>query len=1043
MDLPPSTSAPPDSAALLDSLPDAVYLIDPETSRILWGNREASASLGLSREALLEHTVLTLQKDLTGLPQWRDIARSIRENGRLTFVGRHRHADGGEIEVEVNTTPAVERGREVFVSVARDIRRRLPAGTDPHRRDEQLWFALNEAGDGLWDWNIASGEVFCSPQLKRMMGYGPDEMTPTIEAWHRNVHPDDAALDRARVEEHLSGRRARYESEYRLRDRNGDYRWIRDRGRVCERAADGTPTRMVGMVQDITEARQAAEALRTRERYQRALLDSFPFMVWLKDRESRILAANTAYAQVAGAATTDELVGKTDLDYWEPALAEHYRADDRAVLSSGMPRAVEEEITEPGRRFWIETYKAPVELDGEVIGTVGFARDISERRQTEQRIRAVMETLPVGLIAAEADTRRFLFANATFCAMVGYTEAELATLNPADMHPPKDLVRVLAAFDATTRATPTTTANLEVRRKDGSIFVAEVRSIHVEINGRRAITAVFTDVTDRKRAEAELVESKNLLQTIVDTVPIRVFWKDRNYRYLGCNPLFAGDAGYRTPAEIIGRDDYQLVWAADAALYRADDEMVVESGISKIGFEETQTSPTGRTLDLRTSKVPLRNADGEIVGVLGIYNDVTEEKAAALELERHRHHLEEVVRERTEALSIAKEAAEAANRAKSTFLANMSHELRTPMNAIMGMTSLAMNRASDPLQREQLRKIDAASHHLLAVINDVLDLSKIEAERLTIERTRFDLDAMLDGVANLVRPKAATQGLAFSIDLDARLSRQSLVGDPLRIGQVLLNLCANAVKFTEHGSVTLRTRLIEDQGEERRVGFEVIDTGVGIPATDLGRLFSAFEQADNSMTRKYGGTGLGLAISKRLVQMMGGEIGVDSAPGQGSRFWFRLPLGKAGAATATDPAGAASDSLAALRRDHAGARVLLAEDEPINREVAQSLLEHAGLSVVAVTDGAQAVECARTARFDLILLDMQMPALNGVDAARRIRDDPANRDTPILAMTANAFEEDRRICLDAGMDDHLGKPVAPQTLYRTLLHWLTAKHGRA
>jgi signal transduction histidine kinase/ActR/RegA family two-component response regulator len=428
---------------------------------------------------------------------------------------------------------------------------------------------------------------------------------------------------------------------------------------------------------------------------------------------------------------------------------------------------------------------------------------------------------------------------------------------------------------------------------------------------------------------------------------------------------------------------------------------------------------------------------------------MTQERAE-LALAHHRDHLEDLVASRTHELEIAKDAAEAANRAKSTFLANMSHELRTPMNAIMGMTAIALRSTDNPKLRDQLGKVDQASHHLLAIINDILDLSKIEADRMTLEQVEFRLSDVLDNLTTLTRTRALEKGLLLRIDLPADLQNSIFTGDPTRLGQVLLNLVGNAIKFTPQGSVEVRIEVGETLPPDPvLLRFFVTDSGIGIAGEDQKRLFTSFEQADNSTTRKYGGTGLGLAISKRLVSMMGGEIGVNSQPGQGSTFWFSVRLNRktikpqAAIQVTTQAAPSQSNESAEVRlqRAHANARILLAEDEPINREILLCILQDIGLQADIAEDGLQALEQARATRYDLILMDIQMPGMNGIEVTHAIRADSVNRDTPIIAITANAFDEDRESCLAAGMHDHLGKPVDPEQLYEALLRWL-APPGR-
>jgi signal transduction histidine kinase/ActR/RegA family two-component response regulator len=422
--------------------------------------------------------------------------------------------------------------------------------------------------------------------------------------------------------------------------------------------------------------------------------------------------------------------------------------------------------------------------------------------------------------------------------------------------------------------------------------------------------------------------------------------------------------------------------------------------------------------------------------ILMVTRDVSDRKRAEIELDQHRHRLEELVAARTRELAAARDAAQAANVAKSAFLANMSHEIRTPLNAIVGYAHMLELSALSDLQRLQVDRVKAAGDHLLMIVNDVLDLSKIEAGELHLERIDFEPAPLLEGVRSLIADQASAKGLAVSLELDQVPAW--LRGDPTRLRQAILNLAANAVKFTARGSVALRAHPLRAEAQRVFMRFEVRDTGIGIGADQLGHLFESFQQLDASTTRLHGGTGLGLAITRRLARMMGGDAGVESAVGVGSIFWITAWCERG----SSEAAGAALKHLAEgraveqVRRQHAGKRVLVAEDNPVNQALICALLQHAGLVVAVANDGQQATQLAQ-APVDLILMDMQMPVMDGLSATLAIRQIANRRATPILAMTANAFDEDRRRCMEVGMNDFITKPFDPDHLYRTLSRWLS------
>ena len=407
--------------------------------------------------------------------------------------------------------------------------------------------------------------------------------------------------------------------------------------------------------------------------------------------------------------------------------------------------------------------------------------------------------------------------------------------------------------------------------------------------------------------------------------------------------------------------------------------------------------------------------------------------------QRNSQEMEGIVAERTAQLSLARDAAEEASRAKSVFLANMSHEIRTPMNAIIGLTHLLQRADPTPQQRERLGKINGAAEHLLAVINDILDISKIESGKLVLEREPFRMADVVRNISTLIFEKVRAKGLNLRVRV-AELP-PVLVGDRTRIAQILLNYLGNAVKFSSQGDIVLTASIVERRDSELLVRFAVQDCGIGIRPEAMDRLFSAFEQADGSTTRRFGGTGLGLAINKHLARLMGGEVGAESVEGQGSTFWVTVRLGTVSGVDSPPPAASEQSPEHSLRNQYRHCHLLLAEDDPVNQEVMRELLVgDLGLSVDLAGDGAQAAALAEQNAYDLILMDMQMPVCDGLEATRRIRALVNHATTPIIALTANAFSEDRSRCLAAGMDDFLAKPVNPSLLYAKLLDFL-ARQG--
>ena len=786
----------------------------------------------------------------------------------------------------------------------------------------------------------------------------------------------------------------------------------------------------------------------------RSLLASLPDIVYFKDKDGQYLGHNHAFSELYEY-VEGGLVGKTDFDFQSLQQAEENQQRDRQVMAEGKV-SIHEEWAEymDGRMVLMETIKTRfADIDGTVLGVVGVSRDITQRKQLQVELTVAMQ-------------------------------------------------KAAAASDAL------------------------------------------------RRDEA-------LMHCLMDCLPDIVYFKDKYGRYLGHNRAFAELYDY-VEGGLIGKTDLDFQSESQARANQQRDELVMSEG-KPIVHEEWAEYMDGRMVLMETIKTRYADNDGTVLGIVGVSRDITQRKQMQVEL------------------TVSKQKAEAATQAKADFLANMSHEIRTPMNAIIGMSHLAMKTELTPRQREYLRKIQLSSQHLLGIINDILDFSKIEAGKLTVERVEMRLESVLENVANLIADKAEGKGLELVFDVSPDVPTD-LIGDPLRVGQILINYANNAVKFTEQGEVGISVRLVEDLGDDVVLRFAVTDTGIGLTDEQMSRLFQSFQQADTSTTRKFGGTGLGLAISKKLAQLMSGSVGVDSKYGQGSSFWFTCRVGKGiqrrprrlaanvahlrclvvddhdharevltemlthlglkventasgsnalrriaveaeigrpfdlafvdwqmpemdgletcrriksldlpkppvmvmvsghgredmlkassdiglhdvlvkpvtpsllfetvlhalgqvdeeDGAVYTDSHGsgraeAVAQQLALLR----GAHLLLVEDNELNQEVACELLGDAGFIVDVAENGQVALDKVAAARYDLVLMDMQMPVMDGLTATREIRS--RNYDMPIVAMTANALQGDRERCVDAGMNDHLAKPIDPDLLWTMLVKWV-------
>jgi two-component system sensor histidine kinase/response regulator len=925
--------------------------------------------------------------------------------------------------------------------------------------------------------------------------------------------------------------------------------------------------------------RDRTAALQKQEAKFEAITTSAQDAIMMMDPSGRISFWNRAAERILGWTRQEALGQKLQALLAPPFCPEATRKVFQDLEAIGLGQAVGETLelillTKDKREIFVELSLSSVSLDGKG-NAVGILRDITARKRAQEQLAQVerqyyelVNNLTVGVYRNTAGEKgRFLEVNPAIVAMFEAESKEAFTAhNVSDLY--VDPAQRKAFSEKITRDGFVKGEEIELQTLKGRRFWGSISAImRKDKMGQVFFDGVIEDITDRKRAEEHIQRERILLRTLIDNLPDAIYVKDTACRKTVANRADVQNMDRASEAEVLGRDDFELFPREAAAKFYADDQHVIQSGQPVLNREEYFFDAHSQQRWLLTSKVPLRDERGQVIGLIGIGHDITAMKRTEEELRQ------------------AKEAAEAASRAKSEFLANMSHEIRTPMNGVIGMTGLLLDTPLTREQREFAETIRSSGETLLTLINDVLDFSKIEAGRLSLEVLDFDLRELVEDTAEILALRAQQKGLEFICLIEPSVP-SLLQGDPGRLRQILTNLAGNAIKFTPQGEVSIHVRLASTTADQATLRFAIIDTGIGIPPDKLDILFAPFMQVDASTTRHFGGSGLGLSISKRLVELMNGRIGVESIAGQGSQFWFEVPLGKApGAARAAwkpaahisgkqvlvvddnatnrrvftlllqswdcpcDEASNGPSALEKLRRAHATQRpfhlalldmhmpgmngeelarsikaepalaniplvlltslsergqgerlkemgfaavltkpikqsqlyqclalvlghpaapleyptkpfvsgqtlhtarkrrfrILLAEDNMTNQRVALAMLQKLGYRADAVANGREAIRSLETIPYSLVLMDCQMPEMDGYEATRLIRDPHSSvqfHDIPVIAMTAYAMQSDREKCLEAGMSDYISKPVQPRELAEVLTRWLGHEEPR-
>ena len=777
----------------------------------------------------------------------------------------------------------------------------------------------------------------------------------------------------------------------------------------------------------LTEWRAAAHALAASEQRLRTITDNMPALIGYMDAEERYGLVNRTFTHWFGH-EPGEYLGRT--------LREMVDDETYATLSphlrqalAGSPATYHRELVRDGRRHYLEgRYIPDMDEDGRARGVFVLVNDITALKDAERRARdsgaatARMIDSARDAIVTTDEAQRVRIFNRAAEAMFGYTAGEMIgehveRLIPARFHAAhRDHACEFGRTDESACATNQADRVVLGKRRDGTELPVEASISRATSEDGVEFTVIMRDVTERVRAAEDLAATALMLRQTVEHMPAGVLVTDAKLDIVAFNDQFFALLGL--PPGVIARGDpiekYYRFNAERGEYGPGDVEAHVSARMAQARRAEAhcfeRPRADGGVLEIRGTPVPSG-------GFVSVYTDVT------------------VRHERSRLQIAAREAAEDAARAKSDFLATMSHEVRTPMNGVLGLTELLLDTRLDADQRDYAETILRSGQALLEILNDILDLSKIEAGKLEIEETVFDPVQAIDDVLALCGPRASAKGLLLAGDGGANMPRD-VIGDPGRLRQVLSNLVGNSLKFTDTGSVRINSRVIEETGDELLLGFAVTDTGMGMTKEQQSRLFRPFSQADASTTRRFGGTGLGLAICRRLVEAMGGAFKVVSEPGRGSTFAFTVRVTRA-AAGATR---VVQEQARAVHRFRG--RVLVVEDNVVNRKVARATLKNFGIEVLEAENGSAALEILAREPIDLVFMDMHMPVMDGLTATRRVRAAEAAAPTAqrqvIVAMTANVMREAVDACKEAGMDDFLPKPFARRQMVEILARWLGA-----
>ncbi|MBC7260323.1 MAG: PAS domain S-box protein [Chloroflexi bacterium] len=1022
---PPKPTALPDGDAdyrtLFDGLPVGVYRTTPD-GRVLLANPALARMLGYaSPEELMRRN---LEKESFGDAYSRaEFKARMERDGFITgWETSWTRRDGSRIYVRETSRAVRDDAGNIlyYEGIVEDVSERRRAEEALKASEERFRILFEYAPDAYYLSDLKGVFVDGNRAAEQMVGYKREELIGGSFLKLKLLSPSQIPKAAALLARNLLGQPTGPD-EFVLTRKDGSKVVAEIRTYPVQIQGQSL---VLGIARDVTERKEAERQLAERRLYLEAVLAAAPDAIVTLDAQHRIVEWNAQAERLFGY-TRDEAVGKP----LDDLITNAHSAGQAKALTAQVMRGQVVPPTEvvryrkDGTPVDVVVASAPVLVEGHFIGAVAVYTDITERKRAEQAVRESQERLQdfldnaTDLIQMVDPQGRFLYVNRAWRKALGYSEAEVAGLTLPDIIHPDSMdhcMRLLGDMAAGQH----NVVNVEATfiTKDGRPIQVEGNVSYRMENGKPVSTrGIFRDITERKQAEQALRESEARYRGLFDNIPIGLYRTDPDGRILDANPALLEMLGYESLEEL------QRVNASDVYVDPADRQrqqaILEREGVAR-AFEQRMRRKDGSVIWVLDNVRAIRDADGNIVAYEGSLEDITERKRIQEELRQ------------------AKEAAEAASRAKSEFLANISHEIRTPMNGIIGMTELALDTELTHEQREYLTMARNSAESLLRILNDILDFSKIEAGKLDMESVPFSLRDCLGDTMKALAVRAHNKGLELAMDIPPHVP-DALIGDPGRLRQIVANLVGNAIKFTEQGEIVLFVDSSEETDDEVVLQFAVADTGIGIPPERQQAIFEAFTQADSSTTRQYGGTGLGLTISARLVEMMGGKIWVESEVGVGSTFYFtaRFGIQKGVSAWPTAELG-----------DMRGMAVLAVDDNETNRRILQGMLASWGLRPVPAANGREALALMRDASargepFPLVITDVRMPEMDGFALIEQIRANADIASARVIILSSAGMPGDAARCRDLGVDGYLIKPVKQSELLDAILTVMAPKEG--